>query len=228
MNTPLSPEVAAHLADSYPHNHDYRIRAGKLKPCLQLWRRQRRIAKHYAPGGKSLLDLSSCKGYFLLDAVLQKGVQRARGIDVHEPDVESSRAAVQHLVLGDRVRIGRMHLHELAAEIEARQEQPYDTALLINTYPYQFFGSLRDEHHYGSHADIFGYLATLVAKGGRLVFSNRVEVALCPRHIRERATELGLADLYSEAQIRAAIEPHFEVTEHGKLGKIPLWVLHRR
>ncbi|MFT6041597.1 MAG: hypothetical protein ACI9C2_001768, partial [Gammaproteobacteria bacterium] len=172
MAFPLGPDTVAHLADSYPHNHDYRITSGKLKPSWQLWRRARRIRKHYAPGGKSLLDLSSCKGYFTLDAILARGMQRARGIDVHEPDIVASRAAARHLELHEQVKLDRMHLHEVAAEIEAGTETAFDTTLLINTYPYLFFGSLREEHNYPDHAQLFQHLAKVTAPGGRLVFSN--------------------------------------------------------
>ena len=228
MTSSLAPEVAAHLADSYPHNHDYRIAAGKLKPSWQLWRRARRIRKHYAPGSASLLDLSSCKGYFTFDAVMARGLERARGIDVHEPDITASRAAAAHLGLDAQVKLDRMHLHQVAAEVEAGTERAFDTALLINTYPYLFFGSLREEFHYPDHGELFGHLAAVTAKGGRLVFSNRVEVGLCPGHIQERAKELGLDHLYDETQIRSAIEPHFEIEARGKLGKIPLWILHKR
>jgi hypothetical protein len=228
MNPPLAPEIIAHLADSYPHNHDYRIREGRLKPSWQLWKRARKIRKHYSPGSSSLLDLSSCKGFFLLDAVLRLGMNRTRGIDVHLPDVEASRAASTFLGLDDRVQIQQAHLHEIAAEVELGRERPFDTTLLINTYPYLFFGSRREEHHYASHAEIFSHLASLTAKGGHLVFSNRVEVDLCPGHIQERAMELGLVASCGEEQIRAAISVHFEIEQKGKLGKIPLWVLHRR
>ena len=228
MSTPLPPDAAAHLADSYPHNHNYRIRSGKLKPSWQLWTRSRRIRKHYTPGGTSLLDLSSCKGFFLFDAILRIGMQRVRGIDVHGPDVDASRAAMEHLGVADKVRIDQLHLHQVAAEVQAGMTAPFDTALLINTYHYLFFGSRREEHHYESHAEIFECLAALTSKGGRLIFSNRVEVALCPKHIQERAKEMGRASRYDEVQIRSAIDPFFQIEPRGKLGKIPLWILHRR
>ncbi len=228
MTPELATDAAAHLADSYPHNHDYRIQSGKLKPSWQLWKRWRRIRKHYTPGGTSLADLSSCKGFFLFDAILRAGMQRARGIDVHEPDVTASRNAMAHLRLEEQIRIDRMHLHDVAAEVVAGQTAPFDTTLLVNTYPYLFFGSRREEHHYDSHAEIFEHLASLTAKGGRLIFSNRVEVELCPGHIQERAKEMGLESAYDEAQIRVAIDPHFRIEARGKLGKIPLWILHRK
>lgn len=227
MSSPLPPDAAAYLADSYPHNHSYRIRGGKLKPGWQLWRRWRRIHKLYAPGGNSLLDLASCKGFFVFDAVVRAGMQRVRGIDVHQPDLDASRAAAAHLGLEARVQLDRLHMHQLAAEIDAGDEQPFDTTLLINTYHYLFFGSRREEHHYPTHTEIFAHLANATATGGRLIFSNRVEIERCPRHIQERAQQMGRAGDYDEAQIRAAIEPHFSIEPRGKLGKIPLWILHR-
>jgi SAM-dependent methyltransferase len=230
----LTPELARHLADSYPHNHDYRLAGRRLRPSWQLWRRWRRIRRHYAydtAAGRSgrrasldsLLDLSSCKGFFVLDAALRLGARRALGVDVHRLDLEASRAAAAELGL-DRARFERLFLHELVE----RDEPPFSTVLLVNSYPYLYFGSRREAHGYGSHARIFELLARLVAPGGRLVFSNRVELERCPGHIQELARERDLAAEYDERSLRAAAGRHFHISSHGRLGRIPLWVLEPR
>lgn len=227
----LSQELAKHLADSYPHNHDYRVSGSKLRPSLQLWRRWRKLRKHYryssGPDGRprmdSLLDLSSCKGFFVLDAAQRLGARRVLGVDVHDLDLEASRAAAAHLGLG-RARFEKLHLDELVE----RGEQPFETALLINTYPYLFFGSQRDPHHFGDHERIFDLIAELITPGGRLIFSNRVELERCPGHIQDLAHERGLAGEYDERRVRDAATRHFHIEVHGSLGRIPLWVLERR
>ncbi len=228
---PLTPELERHLADSYPHNHDYRVRSGRPRPGWQLWKRWRRIRRHYVleqatngrPRLESLLDLSSCKGFFVLDAAERLGARRALGIDVHELDIHASRAAAAELGL-DQVRFEKLYLHEVVE----RGEAPFQTTLLVNTYPYLFFGSKRDPHRYGDHERIFDLIAALVAPGGRLIFSNRLEFERLPGHIQELARETGLAAEYDEARIRAAATRHFHIESHGSLGRIPLLVMTRR
>ncbi|MDF1798572.1 MAG: methyltransferase domain-containing protein [Planctomycetota bacterium] len=227
----LTPELAQHLANSYPHNHDYRISGSKLRPSFQLWRRWRKLRKHYRyssgpnrrPSMDSLLDLSSCKGFFVLDAAQRLCAKRVLGIDVHELDLEASRAAAAQLGLG-RAHFEKLHLDELVE----RGQQPFETALLVNSYPYLYFGSRRDPHHYGDHGRIFELIAQLIAPGGRLIFSNRAELERCPAHIQELARERGLAGNYDERRLRDAATQHFRIETHGSLGRIPLWVLERR
>lgn len=227
MPTPppqLTEDLARHLGDSYPHNHDWAIRRGKPRPCRQLRRRARRLRRLY-PGGErlsSMLDLSSCKGYFVIDAARDLGVERALGIDVHPLDLAASRAAAATLGL-EGARFEQRFLHELVAE----QPRPFDLVLLVNTYPYLFFGSRREPHAYRDHARIFEHLASLVAPGGTLLFSNRTELERCPGHVRELARESGLGGTYTTAAIRAAAGAHFEIEDHGRLGRIPLWRLIR-
>ncbi len=228
----LTPELAKHLADSYPHNHDYRIVGGRLRPSWQLWRRWRKLRRHYLlesgardgrSGLDSLLDLSSCKGFFVLDAALRLGARRAQGIDVHEPDLVASRAAAAELGL-NQVRFERLLPHQLVE----RGDAPFGTVLLVNTYPYLYFGSQREPHGYADHERLFDLFAALVAPGGRLVFSNRVTLERCPRHIQELARERGLEAGYDEHRMCAAASRHFDVEAHGSLGRIPLFVMHRR
>ena len=221
---PLDPRVAAHVESSYPHNLDYRVRGQKLRPRWKLRRRLWRLLPLYSDPLESLLDLSSSKGYFVLEAAARPGCARALGIDVHEPDLEASRAVAAHLGL-DRARFERLTLRELAESIDDFGG-PFDTVLLVNTYPYLFFGSDRAEAVAADHAELFGLLARVT--GGRLVFSNRVDFAALPRHIRARAAEAGLESAYDEARIRAAAEAHFHVEPRRALGKIPLWLLTRR
>ena len=221
----LTKELVRHLADSYPHNHDWRIVRGKPRPAWQLWRRARRLRTLWPQPEhvRSFLDLSSCKGYFVIDAARRLNLERAVGIDVFPLDVTASAAAAHDLGLAN-VTFELRFLHELAAEAPA----PFDLALLINTYPYLFFGSRREPHAYGDHAQIFAHLAQLIAPGGTLLFSNRTELARCPGHVRELARTSGLRALYTPAAIRAAAEQHFDVKECGRLGRIPIWRLTAR
>ncbi len=142
------------------------------------------------------------------------------GIDVFPLDVEASRAAALDLGL-THVAFEERFLHELAAEAP----EPFDLALLVNTYPYLFFGSRREPHAYADHARIFEHLAQLIAPGGTLLFSNRTELARCPGHVQELAKASGLGSHYTPEAIRAAAEVHFHVEPRGRLGRIPIWRL---
>ncbi len=220
----LHPEVAAYIGDSYPHNLDYRVVRGKLRPSWKLWRRLRRIKRLYAQPFDELLDLSSSKGFFVLDAASQPACTRALGIDVHEPDLEASRAVAEHLKLG-RASFERLTLSQCAAHID-QHGGPFRTVLLVNTYPYLFLGSDRSDDHIPDHHELFARLAAATKE--RLVFSNRIDFDRLPRHIQARARKLGLETNYDATSIRNAAESHFELEEQKPLGKIPLWVLRKR
>ncbi|MFT7670684.1 MAG: hypothetical protein ACI8X5_003395 [Planctomycetota bacterium] len=218
---PLDPPVLAYISDSYPHNLDYSITRGVLKPRWKLRSRLKRLQALYANPLGDLLDLSSSKGFFVLDAATHPECKRALGIDVHAPDIEASRAVALHLGL-IKARFELTTLRELSATIEARGGA-FDTVLLVNTYPYLFFGSDRSEATAEDHDEIFRLLATVCA--GRLVFSNRVDFAALPRHIQKRARESRLEENYDEAIISAAAQKHFVLEKLKPLKKIPLWLL---
>jgi hypothetical protein len=220
----LDPEVAKYVASSYPHNLDYRVVGGSLRPRWKLRRRMRKLARGYARPLTELLDLSSSKGYFVLEAASRPECQRALGIDVHAPDLAASRAVAAHLGL-ERASFQPLVLTQLAQNLR-QFGGPFETVLLVNTYPYLYFGSDRSDDHVADHDELFRMLAEVTSK--RLVFSNRIELGRCPRHIQARARELGLADGYRPELIRAACERYFELDEQKPLGKIPLWFLTKR
>ena len=222
--SPIDAALLRYVASSYPHNHDYRVRGGRLLPKWKLWRRWRRIRRLYPEPLESLLDLSCCKGFFVLEAAQRPSCERALGIDVHEPDLAVCEALRSGLRL-ERARFARLRLHELAERIE-EHGGPFQTVLLINTYPYLYFGSDREPAAYPDHERLFELLRRVT--GERLIFSNRVALERCPRHVQRRARELGLAEGYSEERLLAAAERHFEVERRGKLGRIPCLLLRPR
>lgn len=221
---PTLEESLAYVASSYPHNHDYRVVDGRLRPRFKLWRRWRRIRKLYPDRLTSLLDLSSSKGFFVLEAARVEGCERALGIDVHAPDLEAARAVAAH-VGRPRARFEELRLHELAERID-EFGGPFQTVLLVNTYPYLYYGSRRDARAYLDHERLFELMARVTAE--RLVFSNRVDFERLPGHVRELARAQRAEAGYDEASIRAAAERHFTIEARGRLGRIPLWSLRRR
>lgn len=221
--TILDPTVVAHLRESYPRNHRYRVVGGRLVPSWRLWRRARRLRALEPVGATSLLDLSASLGWFVLDA-RRRGVERVVGIDVHDPDLAAARAVRDHLGLVD-VRLEHLRLHELAGRIDDFGG-PFDTVLCINLYHYLVLGSRRLSERYDGHAEVFELFARVTR--GAVLFSNCTTLDRLPGHLRERAVELGLAADYTPEHIRAAAAPWFRIEEHGRLGKRPLWRLVRR
>lgn len=226
---PMDPAVAAYVADSYPNNADYVVAEGALRPRRKLRARLRRILPLYAEPRDELLDLSSSKGYFVLEAAARPGCERALGIDVHERDVEAARAVAAHLGLA-KARFELLGLRELAARIDDFGG-PFRTVLLLNTYPYLYFGSDRGPAVASDHDELFRLLARVT--GERLLFSNRVDFDVLQRHMQARARAAGLEGGYDRRSIRAAAERHFEVEVQRPLRfrwfqRLPLWVLRPR
>lgn len=219
---PLDRALRRHLTHAYPRNHGYRVLGERLVPRWKLWRRERRLRALYPHRPESLVDLASSKGWFVLQAA-RAGCPRALGIDVYEPDLAAARGAAAHLGLD--ARFERKRLVELAAEV-AGGAAPFEVALLVNAYQYLYFGSDRDERAALDHRALFRALRTVC--GGRLVFSNRIDIARLPRNVRRRAAQLGAEEDYTPDRVRAAAEESFHVEEQRPLGRIPLWLLHAR
>jgi len=221
----LDPAVRAYVESAYPKNADYRVGERELRPRLRLRSRWRRIRSVWPRPLASFLDVGCSTGFFVLEAAARPDCERALGIDVHEPDLAAAEAVRAHLGRG-RARFLRLTLSELAARV-TELGGPFETTQLVNVYPYLVYGSNRSESCYGDHATVAALLARVTA--GRLVFSNRLELADLPRHVRARVAALGAgAAPYGERVIRAALEEHFVIESHGRLGRRPLWVAQRR
>ncbi len=221
---PLSPIVRSHLAHSYPRNHAYFIAGGRLVPRWRLWRRYRRIRALYPVGFKSLVDLSASKGWFCLHAAQRLEAERVLGIDLHEPDLAACREVRDHLGL-EGMRFEDLRLHEVHSRLD-EFGGPFDVSLVINLYHYLYFGSRRAEDHYGSHEEIFEMLRGIT--GRALILSNCTEVDHLPRHMQVLAREQGRASDYTSQRIWDAAEQCFDISDHGRLGKRPLWRLTPR
>mgnify|MGYP002027305939 CR=1 FL=1 len=76
----LDDVTRAHLADSYPHNHDYRVVGEKLKPRWKLMRRWRRMEPLWPRAFDSFLDVGCSKGFFVLQAARRGADPAARKI----------------------------------------------------------------------------------------------------------------------------------------------------
>lgn len=220
----LSPLVRDHLVRAYPKNHSYFLLGKRMVPSFRLWRRYRRIRALYPENPQSLVDLSASKGWFCLHAAQRLGATRVLGIDLHEPDLEACREVRDYLGLG-AVDFEDMRLHQVHASVE-ELGGPFDVSLVINLYHYLYFGSRRAEDHYGTHAEIFEHLRGITRRA--LILSNCTEIDQLPGHMQVMAREQGRAESFTGREIWGAASEFFDVTDHGRLGKRPLWRLTPR
>ena len=208
-----------YLESSYPSNHNYVLKQGKLLALGKLSKRYKSISIHYPEGMQSLLDTSCSKGYFNFDAVQSYGCKRSLGIDVLETELEACAAVKKYLNAGV-AHFEEMRLHDLASRID-EFGGPFDATLVINCYQYLYFGSSRFNAAYMNHDSIFADLRKVC--DGRVIFSNRIEV----KHLQEYPAKQaeGMKELYDEQTIYAAASKYFNVNRMGKLGRYPLWTL---
>lgn len=217
----LPVDVAGHIVDSYPQNHNYIVRQGKLVPRHKLKVRFGELSEAYPDPLKSLLDLSCSKGFFVIDAASRSDCQRALGIDIDSQELEVCRSVGTFLGCSTS-RFERLRLHELAERID-EFGGPFQTALLVNSYQYLYFGSSRSSECYHDHETIFGLMRQVC--DGRVLFSNRTELNQLQRSCQSEAEKINHSDLYTEERILDAASRFFHVTEFGCIGKWPFWLL---
>jgi hypothetical protein len=222
---PLSEAARALVSNSYPHNANYRVVDGQLRPKCQLSMRMQRLAPLYPQTLTSLLDVGCGWGYFVLEAALRSACERAMGIDVTPFFIDACREVAEHV--GCPAAFAIESLDRLADRCQA-WHTPYQTVLVMNTYQYLYFGSSLCPSHYTTHQEIFGHLRRLTA--GRLIFNNRTEFDSLQADVRDRDAQSGdsRSRHYNTAAIRAAAAEFFHVTEHRPLGRYPLWTLDAR
>ncbi len=213
----LSEAIRTHLADSYPHNHDYRVTGEELKPLWKLMRRWRRMESLWPQSFGSFLDVGCSKGFFVLQAA-RRGAE-ALGIDIHDGDLSACDAVRDHLGL-NAAKFEHKTLDELSEE-----GMSFDLVHVVNTYHYLYFGSDRAPACATNHSDLFEHLAAVTR--GTLIFSNCETMERCPTQVKERAQPEAAA-LYTPEAIRGAASEWFELEDHGVLGKRPIWVGRRR
>lgn len=221
VRPPLSAETLALISNSYPHNANYRVVDGQLRPKCQLSLRRQRIAPLYPQPLTSLLDVGCGLGYFVLEAAQQPACERAMGIDVTRHFIDACQQVADHV--GSRAAFAVESLDRLADRCHA-WHAPFQTVLVMNTYQYLYFGSSLCASHYTTHQEIFGHLRRLTT--GRVIFNNRTEFAALQADVRAR--DDGRSRHFNTAAIRAAAAEFFHVTEHRPLGRYPLWTLEAR
>src|SRR5579872_4069627 len=218
----VPPETKAFVSDSYPHNHTYTPLDDRLIPHRKLAVRVAGLFRYYPRPLTSLLDLSCSKGFFVFHAAAQKKCERALGIDLSDECLSVCRLFNAKFANQSRVSFERLTLPELAAGID-RFGGPFQTALLLNTYQYLFFGSTVAPAVGQDHREIFRLLRRVCS--GRLLFHNRLSLADLQSDPQERAAQTGTGALYNPEAIRRAAEEFFRVTVLRRWLGRPVWLL---
>jgi hypothetical protein len=214
-------ETREYLAASYPSNHNYLLKHGKLIALRRLAKRYSSITALYPKEMKSLLDLSCSKGYFVHDAVQSYRCERSMGIDVMEKELAACTSVKKYL--GDeKTNFKKMRLHEIAPRID-QFGGPVDVALVINCYQYLYFGSEYFTESYMSHDKIFSDLRDVC--NGRVIFSNRMEFERLQNYPAKKALGPTMTEIYDEETAYAAASKYFKVNRLRKLGRNPLWTM---
>jgi len=171
----------------------------------------------------SLLDVGSCKGFFVLNAAQENPNARMVGIDVHEPFITAASAVKDHL----RQENASFHLAGLqeVAEDVGRFGGPFQVVTLLNVYHYLYWGSGLDSTGCQSHDVLFGRLAAVCDQ--RLIFSSPLEVAECPGEIAEFAARAGGAGKYTTKDFLETAKKFFAVRQEGWSGRRPVFVMDK-
>lgn len=216
----LSDEHREYAENAYPSNHTFEVRKGLLVPKRQLAKRYHQIKKLYPRPLTSLLDVSSSKGFFVFDAARETTCTRAVGIDIHDYDIAFCNTIKQYTPY-ERAQFARLTLRELAARID-EFGGPFQTILLINSYQYFYFGSDISPDAHASHDEIFQLLRSVCSQ--RIIFNNRVNIEDC-QNSQQVQQNPEKAEHYSRIEIHTAASKYFTVSEHGRIGKYPLWAM---
>ncbi|MDB5385884.1 MAG: hypothetical protein JWM11_1530 [Planctomycetaceae bacterium] len=218
----LPAEISQSVSDSYPPNHNYSVVDDRLLPSRKLGTRVAHFRKYYPRQLTSLLDLSCSKGFFVFDAARESTCERALGIDLCDKTLATCRQLKQHFEHSERVSIEKLSLAELACQIDAFGGT-FETALLVNTYQYLFFGSPIAPALSRDHCEIFRQIRRVCH--GRVIFHNRVTLNRVQKHIRETADGAEWGRFYTPEAIRSAASEFFRVTELPVWGGHPVWLL---
>lgn len=208
----------------YPHNHNYQIHGDMLVPCWRLFKRLKAIAPLYPDRLDSLLDVSSCKGYYVCDAALHHKNCRALGIDVCDNFVSLS-SQVKHLLGIDNAAFAHATLDDLLEHPDAYQP-PFPLILFLGSYHYFYWGSTLNDRAYHDHYEILHRIARLCSN--RVIFSARLEIDRLPRYLQNIAREHEAGRNYNTAAFLDAARSCLSVKDMGLLGRDNLYLLTRK
>ena len=208
----------------YPQNHNFSIGKNKLIPGWKLFERLELIKKCYPDLVTSLLDISSCRGFYILDACSREELEYAVGIDVVESFVDESNAA-KMILHEDKAHFEISTLEEIHNKIGV-DFNPFQITLCTGSYHYFYWGSAHNPTAYMNHDKILGMLADITDQ--RLIFSGRLDVKNLVDHPKRIASTHPQRDLYTTEEFINCANKYFNVSLEGHLGKSQLFVMDKK
>ena len=208
----------------YPRNHNYTLRNRTLVPSLRLYRRWKAVSALYPRPLTSLLDVGSCKGFFVFDAARREECERATGIDVNGSFVSTAKG-VRTLLQERKADFFNLG-HEAFARNLDRHGGPFQTVILLNVYHYLFWGSDEDATAARDHRTILSTLSEVCREV--LIFASPLDLKECPESVQAAAKQSLLRAQYTPEKFVEAAEEFFVVERAGSTGGRPLFRLRKR
>lgn len=222
LATVLTDADRAFVQDSYPNNHTFLVESNRLIPKPKLAERLFEYQKHYPAEITSFLDLSSSKGFFVFHGAQRTTCTRALGIDIDQQCLEVSRRIASCRDSKSTMQFEEMTIPKLAESI-ADFGGPFQTALLMNTYQYLFFGSTFGPGVSEDHNVLFELIRSVC--NGRLLFNNRISVDRIQRSLYKRVDAERHRNTYTPEAVRRAAEKFFRITVVNRDEQHPFWLL---
>lgn len=207
-----------------PSNHNYFIYNKKLFPRFQLFQRFQIITSFFPEKLENLLDIGSCRGFYVLKAADHPSCNVSIGIDVYEPFITISEKIKAYLN-AEKVQFHLATLDEVCNNRE-RYGGPFQVVLLLGTYHYLFWGSSKCSHAFHSHREILSRLSKICS--GRIIFSARLETNLLPRSIKKRAEMYKDKYAYTTHDFFECAKEYFDIHKAGYLDKNLLLVMMKK
>ena len=207
-----------------PRNHNFRVYNKKLYPSFKLFERWNTVAQLIPHSTQSLIDLACCRGFYVLQSIVEYNIQRAVGIDI---DSQFLRAAdhAKSLLQEKKASFYLKTLDNITTENQTRSEK-FDIVLLTGAYHYFYWGSGRSKQAYRNHHEILSRLASLCSD--RLIISARFDVHRLPHQLRKLACKSPDAKYYTLSHFLNAASQWFNTRQVGLLGEYPLYVLTKK
>lgn len=208
----------------YPSNHNFSIGNNKMIPEWSLFERWELIKQCYPALVTSYLDVSSCRGFYVLDACSREEMEYAYGIDVVESFIDESNA-VKNILHEDKAYFEISTLEEIRNKIGI-DFKPFQITLCTGSYHYFYWGSGQNLTAYMDHDKILGMLADITEQ--RLIFSGRLDLENLVGHPKRIASTHPQRELYNTEEFINCANKYFNVSHEGYLGKSQLFVMDKK
>lgn len=208
----------------YPANHNFYILENRLIPSFKLFERYNKISRLYPNNMTTLLDISACRGFYVLEASLREKVNDAIGIDLVESFISECNVA-KNFVNAKKASFHVSNLQDLHQSVMQTNEL-YQVVIFTGSYHYFFWGSDEDQFSYMDHDKILSMLADITSQ--RVIFSGRLDYDDLSEYPQRIAKDHRLKEIYTTQNFLECAEKYFDVKHVGYLGKALLFTMDKK